>query len=293
MRSQKRPSSRRAQRRAGERAAGRAPAHMTMGLPLRGTVDAVVTAFTTIERLGLCLAALRRQLPADASITLADAIPEQLPARHTDLARIAREENLSLDRSGRDRWDARNRAATHGQAPLILFIDADAIMAEGAWPILAATMEPETVGAAGGLAVWDTDCQPAGYPSPSIRSAGYVVGAMMQPYVRFPGWAPDNPKVYARQDLQGVPVNFMVTRRSLFRSLGPFPSDPFGNRPFADMYYCLQLRKAGLAVAFEPAAIAVVGREPIALSRMEVNEGQVILAHQAGDVLQYDEPFLL
>jgi GT2 family glycosyltransferase len=264
-----------------------------MGLPMRGSVDAVVTAFTTIDRLGLCLGALRRQLPEDATITLADAIPVQLSPLHTELARIAREENLRLDRSGRDRWEARNRAAQHGQAPLILFVDADAILAEGAWVALAAAMEPETVGAVGGLAVWDIDCQPPGYPCPSIRSAGYVVGAMMQPYVRFPGWSPDNPKIYPRQDLQGVPVNFMATRRSLFRTLGPFPSDPFGNRPFADMYYCLQLRKAGLAVAFDPAAIAVVGREPIALSRIEVNEGQLILSHQAGDLLQYDEPFLL
>lgn len=292
MRSRKSPSSQRARRRAEARATG-APPRFSMGLPMRGSVDAVVTAFTTIERLGLCLAALRRQLPPDATITLADAIPEQLPGRHSDLARIAREENLRLDRSGRDRWEARNRAAQHGQAPLILFIDADAIMAEGAWVALAAAMEPETVGAAGGLAVWDNDCQPPGYAAPSIRSAGYVVGAMLQPYVRFPGWAPDNPKIYPRQDLQGVPVNFMATRRSLFRTLGPFPSDPFGNRPFADMYYCLQLRKAGLSVVFDPAAIAVVGREPIALSRIEVNEGQVILAHQAGDLLQYDEPFLL
>lgn len=293
MRSRKSPSSRRAQRRAEERAAGRPPAHMTVALPLRGSVDAVVTAFTNIDRLGACLAALRRDLPADATITLADAIPEQAAARHGELVRIAREADLRLDRSGRDRWDARNRAAAHGQAPLILFIDSDAVLAEGAWQALAAAIEPETIGAVGGLGIWQGEAVPAGFPDPAMRAAGYVFGVMMQPYARFAGWAPDNPKVYARQDLQGVPVQFMATRRSLFRSLGPFPSDPFGSRPFADLYYCLQLRKAGLSVAFEPGAIAVVGREPIALSKQEVQEGQVILAHQAGDLLQYDEPFLL
>lgn len=260
--------------------------------PIRGSVDAVVTVQVDTSRIAECLAGLKAQLPADATIVVADAIIDDMAEAHQEIAVAARAAGVRVDRSGRGRWDARNRGAMHGSAPLILFIDGDLVLEDGAWATLVATMEQEEIGAAGGLITFGVSIG-ADIEVGSIRIAGYVFGWRLRPYARFFGWHRDNPKLYPRTDLQGIPANFLLTRRVAFRSAGGFSADPYGNRPYPDVEYCLALRGNGLLCAFEPASVAAGGAEPIALSKRDVQEGSLILEQRAGHLIQYDEPFLL
>lgn len=294
MTSHRKRLSRRHQQRKERRAQGLTQVKAAPVLPPRGSVDVVVTAHVVVDRLGPCLQAVKRELPDDATVIVADSIAEGLSASlHEDVARTAREAGVRVDRSGRGRWDARNRAAAHGQAPLILFLDTDAVLQDGAWAALVSAIEPEAVGAVGGLIVFDASMGPDNSPAPVVRMAGWAFNAMLQPYARFFGWLPDNPKLFARDDLQAVPAHFMLTRRMLFRSLGGFPADGYGGHPYADVEYCLQLKNRGLLIGFEPKAIVLAGREPVALSRQQLEEGTLILAQRAGHLIHYDEVFLL
>lgn len=287
--SKKRPSRRRRNR---NQQGISGPAMGALAPPIYGSVDAVVTVQVDTSRIGECLAALKAQLPADATIIVADAIIDEMAETHQELAAAAREAGVRVDRSGRGRWDSRNRGAMHGSAPLILFIDGDLVLDEGAWAALAAPMEREEIGAAGGLITFGVPVG-ADIEAGVIRIAGYVFGWRLRPYARFFGWHPDNPKVYPRADLQALPANFLLTRRMAFRTAGGFAADTYGNRPYPDVEYCLMLRGNGLLCAFEPAASAAGGAEPIALSRRDVQEGAVILEQRAGHLIQYDEPVLL
>lgn len=258
--------------------------------PLRGSVDAVVTVQAVTGRLERCLRALKRELPKDSTIMVADAVADpQATEPHAEIATAARAANVRVDRSGHGQWDSRNRAAAHGYAPLILFIDGDSVISKGSWPALVSVMEREEVGIAGGLVLWDEGEAPPGIPAPSIKAGGFAFGVKLLPYARFASWQPDNPKVFARDDLQAVSVTFMVTRRLLYRSLSGFAANAFANRPLADVEYCLRARAQGVVVAFEPAASSLAGAEPLASSMRELQEGGIVLGHQAGHLTVYDE----
>jgi GT2 family glycosyltransferase len=280
--SKKKPSRRRRNR---NQQAISKPAVGALAPPMYGSVDAVVTVQVDASRIGECLAGLKAQLPADATIIIADAVLDDVAETHQEIATAAREAGVRVDRSGRGRWDARNRGAMHGSAPLILFIDGDLILEDDAWVTLAAPMERDEIGASGGLITFGVPVG-ADIEAGVIRIAGYVFGWRLRPYARFFGWHPDNPKVYPRTDLQALPANFLLTRRLAFRSVGGFAADTYGNRPYPDVEYCLALRGNGLLCAFEPAAIAAGGAEPIALSRRDVQEGALILEQRAGHLIQ-------
>jgi GT2 family glycosyltransferase len=289
MKSSKKKPSRRRRSRSHQSLSG---SPTTLAPPMYGSVDAVVTVQVDTTRITECLAALKAQLPADATIILADALLDDAGEGHQTLAAAARDAGVRVDRSGRGRWDARNRGAMHGSAPLILFVDGDLVLEDGAWAALVAPMEREEIGAAGGLITFGIPVG-ADIEAGIIRIAGYVFGWRLRPYARFFGWHPDNPKVYRRDDLQALPANFLLTRRTIFRTAGGFAADVYGNRPYPDVEYCLQLRGNGLLCAFEPTAVASGGAEPIALSTRDVQEGAIILEQRAGHLIGYDEPVLL
>jgi hypothetical protein len=240
--------------------------------------------------------ALRQHLPPDATIVVADAPPAQLPAgtdRHTEIARIAREVGGRTVINGQGQWECRNRAAAQGFAPLLLFLDGDVVLTPGAWPTLAAVMEHEEVGIASGMLLWDEGMAPREMPlATCIKFAGYAFGVRRLPYARFVGWLPDNPKVYPRRDLQAVSSAYMLTRRTLWRSMGGFAAD-YGTRPLADVDFCVRARNQGPVIAFEPAAVGLAGMEPMADDLGLLQQGGAILDARLGPHRLYDEHVLL
>ncbi len=281
-------------------ASGQAQAIAPKPMPIRGSVDAIVTAHVTTDRLEAVVVALRRELPPSATITLADAlIPRDDEATiRTEMARIARENGARVDPSGSGLWDARNKAASHGYAPLLLFMDGDAVITRGSWAMIEAALESDDVGVVGGLILYDVGLAPPslrGGGKTPIKAAGYAIGGpRFLPYARFSGgWSPDNPKIYYRDDLQAVNVPCMATRRVLFRTLNGFQAGTYGDRPYAEVEYCLQARQRGLRIVFEPRAIAVAGKEPQAMSIQQLQEGAAVYQMQAMQLAQYDELFVL
>ena len=265
-----------------------------------GSVDVVVTCRRTADRLGRCLEALKRVLPSDASFSVADAVPANGPQElHVEIARAARPHGVRVDRSGRSIWDARNRAAAAGRAPLILFIDGDAVLQKGSWAALLATAEREDIAAIGGMCVWDHGLFPPHMESSlppaetRIKTAGYAFGNSYVPYARFAAWGSDNPKVYFREDLQAVPITLFLIKRNHFVALGGFATGEYGSRPYAEAELCVRLKEQGLLIAFEPAAVAKCGAEPVAMTPQEFQEGVIVLRGRLGNLMQYDECFLL
>ncbi|OGS01189.1 MAG: hypothetical protein A2V88_08900 [Elusimicrobia bacterium RBG_16_66_12] len=265
-------------------------------VPIRGSVDAVVCVRHQVGRLDVCLEALRAHLPPEATITIADAPPgppKEGDQRHGEVARLAREAKAHVMLNGRGQWECRNRAAAQGYAPILLFLDGDCALETGAWPALTATLEREQVGVVGGLLLWEEGLAPREAPlARCVKLAGYAFGVRRLPYARFVGWLPDNPKLYARDDLQAVGANFMATRRPLWRSLQGFAPD-YGGRPFADIDYCLRARNQGVRVAFEPEAVALAGGEPLSDSFAALREGAGMLTARLGPLAQFDEFLML
>jgi GT2 family glycosyltransferase len=206
---------------------------------------------------------------------------------------MAREVNGRTVVNGHGQWECRNRAAAQGFAPFILFLDGDVVLTPSAWPTLLGAMAHEEVGIATGLLLWDEGLAPREMPLAScIKFAGYAFGLRRLPYARFVGWLPDNPKVYPRSDLQAVSAAFMLTRRPLWRSLEGFATD-YGSRPLADVDFCVRARSQGPVIAFEPAALALAGLEPLADDMILLQQGGAILDARLGPHRLYDEHILL
>lgn len=261
--------------------------------PRHGSVDVVVALQVEVGRLRPCLESVRQELPASATITIVDAIRDETaePAkRHEEIALVARALNLPIVRQPRSPWEGRNRAAERGSAPLILFLDGDCVLAKGIWAGAAAAMERESVGVLGGMVLWAEGHTPPQVAVGTIKHAGYVFGPRLMPYSRFQSWAPDNPKVYRRDDLQAVGVCCMLTRRSAFRTLHGFdPDRHFGHLCFADVDYCLRARAHGMEVEFDPHFLVVGATEPLSLNVQELKQGAATLQGLAGHITRFDE----
>jgi len=292
-------SATRRNRRRADRASKRPPAKNlpVLALPFRGSVDVVVSIQVEVSRLGPCLEALRAELPASATITVADSVRETLPdagKRHEEIALVSRRFEAHVIRNARGQWDARNRAASAGQAPLLFFLDGDAVLAHGAWAKVSDHMGREDVGVLGGMLLWGLNLTKPEIKEGTIKYAGFAFGARLMPYARFQGWLPDNSKIYARDDLQAVPAAIMVTRRTLFRNLHGFdPADNFKGLCYADAHYCVRARANGLLVAFEPTLFAVTAREPFAVDGQELRAGGQVLQAISRHLCQFDEYRLL
>lgn len=268
--------------------------------PVKGSVDVVITCRRTANRLGPCLAALAKGLPSDAKLYVSDAVPRNTAEElHVEIARTARTHGVRVDRSGRNIWDARNRGASSSLSPLILFIDGDAVLQDGSWDALSEVIVREDVVAIGGMCVWADGLFPAhmeqNLPPADVRikTAGYAFGNSLVPYARFAAWGSDHPKLYARDDLQAVPITFMLIKRAHFAALGGFAEGEYQSAPYAEAEVCIRLREQGLLIAFEPRAVAVCGAEPVAMSHDEFQFGVATLRRRLENLIQYDECFLL
>lgn len=259
-------------------------------VPIRGSVDAVVTVRADGSRVGPCLAAIRSQLPRDATILLVDLLGREpsLAALHAEINQHARDHQARVVRDGQGQWPARDRAAAQSTAPLILFLDGDNVLQPQAWQVLLKAVQREEVAVAGGVTLWDEGQGPPDAPPYAIKFAGWAIGTRGLPFTRFVKWGVDNPKVYARDDLQAVAASFMLTRRTIYRSLGGFCGD-YGDRPFADVSYCVRAHSLGLICVFDPAARALSGTEPMAANLRQLQESAYILTHDVGHLVNYDE----
>lgn len=259
-------------------------------VPIKGSVDAVVTVRVDGSRIGPCLAAIRSQLPRDATIIVVDLLGREPPlaALHADINQHARDHEARVVRDGQGQWPARDRPAAQSTAPLMLFLDGDNVLQSGAWQLLLKAVQREEVAVAGGVILWDEGQGPPDGRPYAIKFAGYAIGTRGLPFARFVKWGVDNPKVYQRDDLQALSASFWVTRRTVYRSLGGFRGD-YGDRPFADVSYCVRAHSLGLINVFDPAARVLSGGEPLAANLRQLQEAAYILTHDVGHLVHYDE----
>lgn len=261
---------------------------------IKGSVDAIVTVRVDGSRVGPCLAALRSQLPRDATITLVDLLAQEpsLAALHAEISHHASEHGARVIRDGQGQWPARDRAAAQTTAPLMLFLDGDNVLQVPAWQVLLDAMQREEVAVVGGVMLWDEGEGPPEAPPYAMKFVGYAFGSRGLPFARFVKWGVNNPKVYQRDDIQALSASFMLTRRTVYRALGGFRGD-YGDRPFADVSYCVRALSLGLINVFDPAARALTGAEPIATNLRQLQEASFILTHDIGQLVHYDEYRLL
>lgn len=138
--------------------------------------------------------------------------------------------------------DGRRRAADRGQAPFLVFIDADCRLEDQSMLDIALGHLAQGAGAVGALLL----------NGGQVHAAGYAFAITGRPYRRFKGWSAEHPKVQAaRVDLQAVPFGFLATRRDVFRRVGLRLE--FQNNAFADADYCVRARRLGVPVVYEPA----------------------------------------
>jgi len=192
-------------------------------------VSVVMPAYHSEGRIGACLTALARQtLPAHEVIVVNSSEEEPTRARveaveHPD-ARFTQSPVRLLPH------DARNVGARQARAPLLVFTDPDCVATDD-W--LARLVERAEAGerAVAGAVVPDTD------------AAGKVAGAFA---CKFRAVLPGGPAVRAF----GQTANLLV-ERDAFERVGGFRPRLFS----ADVALCVDLRRGGISVAFEPGAV--------------------------------------
>lgn len=142
-----------------------------------------------------------------------------------------------------DPTDGRNKAAARGNAPYLVFTDADSILEDPAMlNIVVAHLSTGAVVV--GPLLLDAMGRTFG--------AGYAFSHNGRPYYRFKGWDAAHRKVAAmRDDLQAVPFNFLATTREVWRKLGGLRPG-WGRYPFAEADYCVRASAFG-RVVYEPA----------------------------------------
>lgn len=138
-------------------------------------------------------------------------------------------------------YAARNKAAMRGIAPFIVFMDADCVMLDGQQLALAFEALSRGASVVGPLLL---------APGEFVFAAGYAFNVQGRPYYRFARWSKDAEKVTRRrEDMQAVPMPFLVTRRDVWRTLKFH--EGYGVMAYGDAHYCIDARKKG-PVVYEP-----------------------------------------
>lgn len=188
--------------------------------------------------------------------------------------------NLNIVMCSRPRdglpYKARNKAAAQGRAPFIVFMDADCVLQDAA--ALADVFAQLQAGASvvGGLLT----------NGEYVMAAGYAFNIEGRPYFRFARWSPSAAKVQERRDdMTAVPLQFLATRRDVFRVLRF--REEFGEAAYGDADYCVRALAKGLVV-YDPAI-----RVNCTGSLLAKPQDRGILLLRSTGTVRYDEQRIL
>lgn len=139
---------------------------------------------------------------------------------------------------------ANNEAARLGSSPLIMFLNDDVELQEGAIQKVIDTFKDETVGTVGIKLLFPEDSTRPGYPAGKVQHVG--IGINMRGDAEHPliGWSPSNPKTCISRDVAAITGACLTIRRVLFNKAQGF--DPvYGLGTWEDVDLCFKVRALG------------------------------------------------
>lgn len=181
-----------------------------------------------------------------------------------------------------------NRGAMRIKTPLMMVLNTDVFLQDGAFDALTKEFEDKDVGVAAPFLVFSGD-SPNG-PGGRIQHAGIVFTILAQPVHLFIGWNFQNPRVKVRRDtLQAVSGACIMTRTALFKNVGGF-NEQYGRGTYEDVEYCFLARMNKFKVVCTPAAL---GSHYVGASLDDrgypLNQNQRIFMARLGNAVSNDD----
>jgi O-antigen biosynthesis protein len=139
---------------------------------------------------------------------------------------------------------ANNEGARMGNAPLIMFLNDDVELHEGAIQTVVDTFKDETVGTVGIKLMFSPTSTDKWRPAGKVQHVGMALSIRGDAEHPLVGWSPDNPKTCLSRDVIAITGACLTIRRSLFHKVQGF--DPvYGLGTWEDVDLCFKVRAAG------------------------------------------------
>lgn len=150
-----------------------------------------------------------------------------------------------------------NYGANRGKAPLIFFMNSDVVLHPGAISAMIKELDNPAVGTVGMKLLFPENSKngPPG-SGPWIQHAGMFQDIDGEIRHAFLGWDANHWRVNQRREMCAVTGAALMTRRSLFDSLGGF-AELYGMGTYEDIEYCFLTRANNLLVVFTPDAVGI------------------------------------
>lgn len=210
-------------------------------------VDVVITTAGRFDCLRDCLAALDKQsVPHNVVIVDIASDPEERRANQAifEGRRVERfEQNVGFAAGS-------NAGARKGGSPLILFLNDDVTLFEGALEKMIRRMDDQTIGICGAKLLFPPTSTSPIRPAGKIQHVGLALnirGEIIHPLV---GWSADHPNASQSRDVFAATGACFMIRRNLFNKAGGF-DQAFGLGTFEDVDLSLKVRALGFRVFIE------------------------------------------
>ena len=174
---------------------------------------------------------------------------------------------------------AKNYAVAQTDSPWLLFLDDNVEAIDPDWlTIMGEHVQRPDVGAVGARLI---------NPNGTIEHAGLVLGVNGIAQSAFHGFPAEHPGVNRQlrmtRNYSAVSSGCILIRREVFQKVGGF--DKALPRRFADVDFCLKVRRAGYLIVYTPLA-KLIGAAPV--SEAHDNSGEAIIRQRWSDVLERD-----
>jgi GT2 family glycosyltransferase len=147
---------------------------------------------------------------------------------------------------------AANEGARMGRSPLIMILNDDVELTDGAIHEVIRSMMDETVGIVG-IKLLFPQGTPNG-PAGKVQHIGMSLNIRGEPVHPLIGWSPENPKTRVSRDVWAVTGACLTVRRTLFQQLKGFDL-AYGKGTWEDADLCLRARQLGKRVYLNAIAL--------------------------------------
>ena len=221
----------------------------------KSVIDVVITTGGRFDMLQKCLDALYLEAEkTPLSIYIIDnASPAEERIANGDLFFIREDSrNIVEFKSKRLQQNtgfpaSNNEGARLGSAPLIMFLNDDVELQEGAVQKIVDTFNDTSIGVVGIKLLFPPSSTSTIRPAGKVQHVGMALNIRGEPIHPLAAWSPDNPKTKISRDVLCVTGACLTIRRSLFNRVNGF-SVEYGAGTFEDVDICFKSRQQGQRV---------------------------------------------
>lgn len=140
-----------------------------------------------------------------------------------------------------------NEGARMGSAPIILFLNDDVELHEGALDKIVRTLDDPAIGVVGIKLLFPPNSTSPIRPAGKVQHVGVSMNIRGEPNHPLIGWNPANAKTNKSRDVFAVTGAALAIRRQLFNKIGGF-NVVYGDGTWEDMEICVMARQNGQRV---------------------------------------------